>query len=131
GEHAALERVFTEVAPSVERLLRRMLGPRAEIDDLLQITFIGVIKAFPRFRGEASVRTWVCRIAVRSAVDYLRKPEQKRPHLQLVGEGTEHVLDDHRIDERRCLERIYRYLEGIAPKKRVAFILHVFDGHPL
>ena len=39
GDRAALEAVLTAHAPYLERLLGRVVGPRAEVEDLLQATF--------------------------------------------------------------------------------------------
>ncbi len=134
GDPEALTKVFRAHAPYLERLLRRVMGPSADIDDLLQNTFIGAISAFPRFRGEAAVRTWLSRIAVRTAINARRKPERKRPHLSLVPAqhgGT--VSPDYggAVDERRCLERVYAILRALGVKKQTAFALHVFEGHSL
>ncbi len=134
GDSAALTEVFQQHAPYLEGLLRRTVGPRANVDDLLQNTFIGAIHAFPRFRGEAAVRTWLSRIAVRTAVDALRKPERKRPHLSLVPEqhgGAVSPDYGSGIDERRCLERVYAILRELGAKKQAAFALHVFEGHSI
>lgn len=133
-DHDALERVFRECSPSIERILRRMLGPTHEIDDLLQSTFVSAMGTFKNFRGEASVRTWMCRIAVRTAIDHLRKPDRKRRHLALIEEPTDDATERDRARElfsRQCLERMYVHMESLSPEKRAAFVLHVFEGHPL
>jgi DNA-directed RNA polymerase specialized sigma24 family protein len=38
---------------------------------------------------------------------------------------------DHALDDKQRLQRLRHHLEAIAPKKRVAFVLHVFEGHPI
>ncbi len=136
GERAALQAVFRAHAPYLERLLVRVIGPGAEIEDVLQSTYMGAIAAFPRFRGEAQVRTWLARIAIRTAHERLRRAEHRRrgelPSFEQVADESEQVLrGEHGIDTRRQLERLYHHLDALGPKKRVAFVLHVFDGHPL
>jgi RNA polymerase sigma-70 factor (ECF subfamily) len=120
--------------PDLERLLVRMVGPRADVDDLLQTTLMAVVSAFPRSRGEASVRTWMARIAVNVARDYLRNPHRRRVVLRVVPDEDQ-VDERQRPDgaalHRRCLERVYEHLTDIAPKKRIAFVLHVFEGLPI
>jgi RNA polymerase sigma-70 factor (ECF subfamily) len=130
----ALERVFRECSPAIERLLRRMVGPSHDIDDLLQSTFVSSMGTFKNFRGEASVRTWMCRIAVRTAIDQMRKPDHKRRHLALLEEPTDETTDRDRAREifgRQCLARMYEHMEALSAEKRAAFVLHVFEGHPL
>lgn len=52
------------------QLLR--LVPASEVDDLLQEIFLKASRALPDFRGQASVGTWLHRIAERTALDHLR-----------------------------------------------------------
>jgi RNA polymerase sigma-70 factor (ECF subfamily) len=136
GERAALQEVFMTHAPYLERVLGRMAGPRLEVEDLLQSTFVAAIRAFPAFRGEAQVRTWLTRIAVRTTQERLRSAAHRRrgelPGLEetpdLAGRSS---FAEHDLDARRSVERLYVHLGAIAPKKRIAFILHAFEGHPL
>jgi RNA polymerase sigma-70 factor (ECF subfamily) len=137
GDRSALETVFTAHAPYLERLLARMVGGSAlEVEDLLQSTFMAAIVAFPRFRGEAQVQTWLARIAIHVAQDRLRRVEHRR-RCDLPGfeESADthapHIGDERGLDARRKLARLHEHLEIIAPKKRIAFVLHVFEGRPI
>ncbi len=135
GERRALETVLRAQSPALEGLFMRLTGRRFEVEDLLQNTFIAAIRAFPKFRGEASVRSWLTRIAIAVFHDSLRNPERRR-RGQLVLVTEEHALPDptqldHQADARRGLTRLAVHLEAIAPKKRIAFVLHVVEGYPL
>jgi RNA polymerase sigma-70 factor (ECF subfamily) len=55
----------------VRGLLARMAGP-SEAEDLAQVVFAKAAKALPTFRGEAEASTWLYRIAVNVASDWLR-----------------------------------------------------------
>jgi RNA polymerase sigma-70 factor (ECF subfamily) len=135
GDRAALQVVFTEHAQFLERLLVRVVGRVDEVEDLLQMTFLAAMRAFPGFRGEARVRTWLSRIAVRTAQEHLRRPERtRRARISLVEEicaGDEPRAPDRSLETKRLLQRLYHHLDAIAPKKRVAFVLHVFEGYPV
>lgn len=135
GDTEALRTVFLAHAPYLERLLGRVVGPSLEVEDLLQSTFVAAIQAFPRFRGEAQVRTWLARIAVRTAQDRLRSAAHRRrvdvPELDQRSVSERPAAAEHGIDARRRVQRLYEHLSAIAPKKRVAFMLHVFEGHPI
>lgn len=54
----------------VHRLLGRIVGPR-DAEDLTQIVFAKAARALPQFRGEARASTWLHRIAVHTAADWL------------------------------------------------------------
>jgi len=73
------ERAFNELVKAYERrvfgLVFRMLGSRAESEDLTQEVFVQVFKAIGTFRGESKLSTWVYRIAVnlcKNRAKYLR-----------------------------------------------------------
>lgn len=136
GDRAALEAVLTAHAPYLERLLGRVVGPRAEVEDLLQNTLSAAIVAFPSFRGEAQVRTWLARIAIRTAHDHLRRAEyRKRGSLPSMEAVADDARDGRRaeaqLDAKHLAERLHGHLNAIGPRKRIAFVLHVVEGHPI
>ena len=134
GNREALDSVLRANAPAIERLLARMVGPGADLEDLLQNTLIAVVEAFPRYRGEASVRTWMTRIAVNVVRQHLRRPyRRRRVSLELVPAEPADASPaaDEVADQREMLERMFHHLDAIGPRKRLAFVLHVFEGHPI
>jgi RNA polymerase sigma-70 factor (ECF subfamily) len=62
------ERAFNALVRAYERrvfaLVLRMLGNRAEAEDLAQEVFVQVFKAVGSFRGESKLSTWIYRIAI-------------------------------------------------------------------
>ena len=135
GDRSALQAVFTAHAPYLERVLWRVAGRSLDVEDLLQSTLMAAIEAFPRFRGEAHVRTWLARIAVRTAQDRLRSAAHRLrtdvPDLDSVTDRHAETTTDRDFDTRRKLERLEHHLSTLGPKKRTAFVLHVFEGMPL
>jgi RNA polymerase sigma-70 factor (ECF subfamily) len=109
------------------------VGPGGDVEDCLQMTFVEAIGAFPRYRGDASVRTWLARIAVHVVHQEWRRPARRRNvSLELLPadeepEAPEAALD-HRVHQRRLAARVYEHLEAIAPARRIPFILHVLEG---
>lgn len=136
GDRRALQAVFSAHSPYLERLLGRVAGSALEVEDLVQSTFLAAIQAFPRFRGEAQVRTWLARIAIRIAQERLRSASHRRrtdvPDLEERADERGGVEQpDESVDAMRRIARLRHHLEAIAPKKRVAFVLHVFEGLPI
>jgi RNA polymerase sigma-70 factor (ECF subfamily) len=139
GDRAALQEVFRAHTPYIERILIRIVGSGPDAEDLLQATFVAAIRSFPRFRGEAMVRTWLARIAIRTAHEALRRPDRRR-RVRMAPEDArweaeEGARDDRRLeqqlDARRRIERLQHHLSAIGPKKRIAFVLHVFEGRSM
>ena len=91
--------LFTAHRERVRSVLVRLVG-EAEADDLTQEVFVRVTRALPEFRGEASVATWILRIARGVGLDHLRSRrhgEAKRtvsltPAGQTLLTGAEDLL---------------------------------------
>lgn len=81
--------------PALVRFLRRMVG-EADAEDLAQVVFERANRTLPDFRGEASVGTWLYRIAANAAIDLLRSPSFRRrtTPLDTAGDPTGTVLGE-------------------------------------
>jgi RNA polymerase sigma-70 factor, ECF subfamily len=62
---------------SHRRLAFRLLGDRAQMDDALQEAYARAFRALPRFRGHASLETWLYRIVYNACVDELRRTRSR------------------------------------------------------
>jgi RNA polymerase sigma-70 factor (ECF subfamily) len=133
GERAAIERVLLAHVQMLESMLARIVGPRADVEELLQQTFAEAIVSFPKFRGDARVGTWLTSIAIHVAHRALRSPSRRRVvALELIGEvAGERAQPDEEAHRRRAAERLYAVLDEIAPKKRLAFVLHALEDRPI
>jgi RNA polymerase sigma-70 factor (ECF subfamily) len=132
GDRNALDQVLRAHAEILERLLARLIGPHADVEDLLQDTFAAAIVAFPTFRGEASVRTWLHRIAVNVAKMHLRSPRRRRDVP--LDEQALPPSDDAPADALASFElteQLYRHLDALDADKRIAVILHVIEDRPI
>jgi RNA polymerase sigma-70 factor (ECF subfamily) len=97
------EAAFNSLVRTYERrvfaLLVRMIGSRAEAEDLAQEVFVQVFKAIGSFRGESKLSTWVYRIAVN-----LSKNRSK--YLRVRHTGQEEQLES--LDDRVSLTQARR-----------------------
>jgi RNA polymerase sigma-70 factor (ECF subfamily) len=69
----APEQVFREHYQSVYRLALSLSGNHADAEDIAQESFIAIIGALPRFRGDAKLSTWIYRITLRVGTRWLAK----------------------------------------------------------
>ena len=139
GDPAGL---FTEHRERVRRALVRLVG-EAEADDLTQEVFVRVTRALPEFRGEASVATWILRIARGVGLDHLRSRrhgEVKRT-VSLTPVEPEADSDAASVPEPReeaeaprLLVRtemsacVREYVERLAPEHRAVIGLKDLEG---
>jgi RNA polymerase sigma-70 factor (ECF subfamily) len=76
GEMEAFDQMVEEYQALVYALALRILNDAEDARDATQETFLKVYRHFGNFRGEASLKTWICRIAInqaRSADRWLRR----------------------------------------------------------
>ena len=132
GDVAAQMEVFRREKHRVHAALFRVLGSNADIDDLIQDTFIEIFRSLPGFRGDALLSTWVDRIAVRVAYGYIarRKPETVRLSVVPDAPSSDASAEDRAL-AREAARRLYAILDRIEPNQRIAYTLHVIDGRPL
>lgn len=129
GDRSALDRVFRMHAEVLERLLARIVGPRADVEDLLQETFVAAMQAFPQFRGEASVRSWLHRIAINVAHKELRKPRHRREAMLDDEAPAQAPSASDQLAETQLAARLYTHLDKLEARKRIAIVLHVIEGY--
>jgi RNA polymerase sigma-70 factor (ECF subfamily) len=134
GDSQAIEELFRAHAAQVERVLGRLVGPVADLEDLTQTVFLEAISALSRFRGEASFKTWLLSIAAHVGHHYLRAGRVRRHvPLEMVPEEAVRgeVHHDKLLDERKLATELHQLLDRISPKKRIALLLYVVEGHSI
>ena len=71
GEKQAFEMLVVKYQRKLERLLSRIIRDPAEIEDVAQEAFIKAYRALPNFRGDSAFYTWLYRIGINTAKNYL------------------------------------------------------------
>jgi len=83
GEMGAFDELVEEYQALVYALSFRILGDGEDARDAAQETFLKIYRHFARFRGEASLKTWICRIAInqaRSTERWWRRRQRSKTH---------------------------------------------------
>lgn len=129
GEPQALDELARRELPRVERLLVRMLGPRNDLEDLVQNVFLETCRALPGFRGDSAVSTFIGGITVRVARRAMRPSAWVRRRVSMGEEPSSEAPGPERdVQAQEQMRRVRLALEKVAPKKRVAFVLWAFEG---
>jgi RNA polymerase sigma-70 factor (ECF subfamily) len=132
GEAAAFRQLFRLHHERVHRLVYRLVGHSADVDDLVQTIFVEGFRSLPAFRGDALFSTWLGRIAVRATMRAVKKPRLQTTPLDLAadpedrGAGPEQTATD-----REGLSRLDGMLAALRAKPRTAFVLHVLEGYSM
>ncbi|MBI4814894.1 MAG: sigma-70 family RNA polymerase sigma factor [Deltaproteobacteria bacterium] len=127
----ALRSLVRKEAPKVAGLLVRLLGPRQDLEDLVQTVFLEVCRALPRFRGDSAASTFVGGITVQVARRAMKGTAwtRRRGTLPEVEPPSTEPGADRVLDARAQLTRLQAFLADVPPKKRVAFLLWAVEGH--
>ena len=128
----AFNRIVRVHGPAFSRLARGYVDDAADHDDLLQEILIAVWKALPRFRGEASERTFVFRIAHNRAITFAGKARRqvaRTTELRTDQPADAAPVDGDSSEElRRAVRKlptgqrqvVMLYLEGLSPAEIAA-----------
>ncbi len=79
GDKRAFELLVIKYQRKLERLLSRVIRDPAEIEDVAQEAFIKAYRALPNFRGDSAFYTWLYRIGINTAKNYLVAMGRRAP----------------------------------------------------
>lgn len=133
GDPTAFAEIFRRYRRDVARLVFRMLGPTADVEDVIQEVFIQVHRSLGDFRGQSKFTTWLHRVTV-NAVLMARRAARCRPvfvgELGVDIEVDRGMLPDEDAARARRIDAFRRVLERLPEKKRVVYVLHELEGIP-
>src|SRR5207248_2354168 len=79
GDRRAFELLVVKYQRKLARLLSRLVRDPAEVEDVTQEAFIKAYRALPSFRGDSAFYTWLYRIAINTAKNYLVAMGRRAP----------------------------------------------------
>ncbi len=79
GDRKAFEVLFAKYQRKLGRLLSRFIRDSAEVEDVAQEAFIKAYRALPSFRGDSAFYTWLYRIGINTAKNYLVAQGRRAP----------------------------------------------------
>jgi RNA polymerase sigma factor (sigma-70 family) len=133
GDPASVRRVLVRVAPSVQRVVRTVLGPAgAHAEDVTQEALLAVVHALGSFRGECGFVHYACRIGARVAVVARRARAAEVVVEPLDAEGARDLPvpgDDPEAPRRRALLRAL--LDELPEAQAETIVLRVMLGYSM
>ena len=79
GDKRAFELLVEKYQRKLARLLSRFIRDPAEVEDVAQEAFIKAYRALPAFRGDSAFYTWLYRIGINTAKNYLMAMGRRAP----------------------------------------------------
>lgn len=109
GDHAAFAELIKQSSSKTRRAIRTIARNPADVDDVMQDTFVKAFQALRSFDQRSKFSTWLTRIAINNALMLLRSQKSKREtSLEVDGEETEATsfhLTDNTLDPEQALIR--------------------------
>jgi RNA polymerase sigma-70 factor (ECF subfamily) len=124
--------LFDRYGSDVERVLYRILGPDADIPDLLQDVFVVGLTSLHQLKNPDALKSWLIGIAIRKARKLIAKRRRWR-FIQVLPSGSlpegEAPFAPAEVSE--ALRCTYAILEQLPADERVVFTLRQIDGMEL
>ena len=143
GNAEAFEILIDRYYSQVYSIACRMCGADSA-EDITQDAFVRAVAALQRFqyRGEASFRTWLFKIAVNTSINHLRQRRRRKgvegPALDepietdsglVEREVADDTYEPYRIAESRELQQtVHKVIQRLKPKQRAALVLVDLEG---
>lgn len=140
GDKRAFDLLVGKYQRKLARLLSRFVRNPEEIEDVAQEAFIKAYRALPSFRGESAFYTWLYRIAINTAKNYLmsagRRATTTSTSIDIDESETldmaEQVPDDNtpetEMANQQIVQAVNRVVEALPEELREAITLREMEG---
>jgi len=139
GDKRAFELLVIKYQRKVERLLSRIIRNQDEIQDVAQESFIKAYRALANFRGDSAFYTWLYRISVNTAKNYLVSQGRRAPtstgYDAEEAEGFEDAVGlrdnatpDAQLMSKQIAEIVNATIDKLPEELRTAITLREIEG---
>ena len=139
GDKRAFELLVEKYQRKLARLLSRFIRDPAEVEDVTQEAFIKAYRALPAFRGDSAFYTWLYRIGINTAKNYLMAMGRRAPTSteveadQAEGFDEGEQLRDINTPEsvllsKEIAETVNSTIEKLPEELRIAIQLREIEG---
>jgi RNA polymerase sigma-70 factor (ECF subfamily) len=138
GDKRAFDMLVLKYQHKLTKLISRYVRDPSEVMDVVQESFLKAYRAIPSFRGESAFYTWIYRIAINTAKNYLVAQGRRPPDGDIDSGDAEQIdgeseLKDNATPERLLLrdeiERtVMSAIEQLPEDLRTAIMLRELDG---
>jgi len=138
GDKKAFDVLVQKYQNKIIKLISRYVRDPNEVLDVAQETFIKAYRAVGRFRGDSAFYTWIYRIAINTAKNYLVSQGRRPPDVdidaeeagQYEGAAALHEGDspEHMALRDEIEQVIYRAIEDLPDELRAAITLRELEG---
>jgi RNA polymerase sigma-70 factor (ECF subfamily) len=127
GEREAVEQAYVAHHAAIRGFARRLVGDAATAEDMVHETFVALPRAIRRFRGAASLRSFLIGVAVNHSRRYIRSAMRRRRATERLAARDEllpkTVDATEELARRRLADALSAALDELPIDQRVVFVL--------
>ncbi len=134
-DHQAFGQLIDRYAGTVLNVIARMIGHQTDAHDVAQEAFVAAFKSINNFRSDSRFSTWLHRIAVNKAKDYLRSQGRRREREGFLPKGEDPILEvadertpEHGASNKQTAFHLEQAIQKLSPLYREAFVLKHVEG---
>ena len=130
GIGLSVGRLFDQFADGVYTLGYRILGDVHAAEDVVQETFINVMKSLHTYRGDGPIQAWLYRIGYREAITATRKRREvpiDPDEMLRIGDGTLPSVE-HSVLATELVEMLDHAIAQLSDPLRATFTLRDIEG---
>ncbi len=141
GDKQAFDLLVIKYQRRLARLLSQFIRDAAEVEDVTQETFIKAYRALPSFRGESAFYTWLYRIGINTAKNFLVTQGRRAPTTTSSGfdsEDAENFEEGSQLREmntpeselmsKQIAQTVNQTLQELPEELRMAITLREIEG---
>ena len=139
GDKQAFERLVEKYQRKLARLLSRFIRDPAEVEDVTQEAFIKAYRALPAFRGDSAFYTWLYRIGMNTAKNYLMAMGRRAPtSTEVEAEAAEGLEEGEQLRDintpeslllsKEIAETVNATIEQLPEELRAAIRMREIEG---
>ena len=154
GDEQAFEALVSDLYGTMIAVAQTYVRTRAVAEEVVQETWLGVLKGLDRFEGRSSLKTWILRILVNIAKTRGVREARSVPYASLAPEGEEpavepdrfrqagegfpghwsaypgdwHALPEEALEQRETLQVAMAAIERLPPAQRTVIVLRDIQG---
>ena len=127
GDEDALRSLWTQHAPRIDALVKRLVGDPDQAADVAQEVWIQIFRALPSYRGDSQFSTWAHRIAVNRTLNAIRSMRRfSKAEVDLEDDTS---MVEHDGDRSLLAQSIDEGVQKLSPGARQVFVLHDVEGY--
>ncbi|MGY6276496.1 RNA polymerase sigma factor RpoE [Methylomonas sp. MgM2] len=138
GDKSAFDLLVIKYQHKIVHLVNRYVKDPSEAQDVAQDTFIKAYKALGDFRGDSAFYTWLYRIAINTAKNYLLSRSRRHSDREVDMQDAEQVENapqlkdietpEHQLMNDQIIHVIKSAIERLPEEMRIAITLREFEG---